>query len=113
VPYDDVPKYYASVDMVVYPTMYEPLGNVILESMAAGKPIIASEVDGIPEIFEPGTGYLIKPSVKAVEEKLRILVDDENLRKKMGALGKKKVKGHSWVEVAKQTIEVCEKVLES
>ena len=112
VPYDDIPKYYASMDVVVYPTLYEPLGNVILESMAAGKPIIASEVDGIPEIFEDGTGYLIKPSAKAVEEKLRILVDDEKLRKKMGALGKRKVKGHSWVEVAKQTVKVCEGVLE-
>ena len=112
VPYEDIPKYYASVDIVVYPTLYEPLGNVILESMAAGKPIVASEVDGIPEIFEPGTGYLIKPSAKAVEEKLRILVDDEKMRKRMGALGKKKVKGYSWVEVAKETVKVCERVLD-
>lgn len=112
VAYDEIPKYYASVDVVVYPTMYEPLGNVILESMAAGKPIIASDVDGIPEIFEPGTGYLIKPSTKAIEEKLSVLVDDEKLREKMGAEGKKKAKGHSWIEVAKQTLKVCEGVLE-
>jgi glycosyltransferase involved in cell wall biosynthesis len=111
VPYDDIAKYYASVDVVVYPTLYEPLGNVILESMAASKPIVASAVDGIPEIFEDGTGYLIKTSAKAIEEKLEILVDDDKLRKKMGALGKTKVKDHSWIEVAKQTVEVCEGVL--
>jgi glycosyltransferase involved in cell wall biosynthesis len=112
VPYDDVPKYYASMDIVVYPTLYEPLGNVILESMAAGKPIVASDVDGIPEIFEPGTGYLIKPSAKAIEDKLSILVDDKKLREKMGALGRQKVRDHSWMEVAKQTVKVCEGVLE-
>ena len=87
VPYNDIPKYYASMDIVVYPTLYEPLGNVILESMAAGKPIVASEVDGIPEIFEPGTGYLIQPSALAIEEKLRILVDDEMIRKKIPGIG--------------------------
>lgn len=111
VPYDEIPKYYSSSDIVVYPTLYEPLGNVILESMAAGKPIVASNVDGIPEIFEAGTGYLIKPSARELEDKLRILIDDDDLRKKMGALGKEKVKGHSWIEVAKQTIKVCEQVL--
>jgi glycosyltransferase involved in cell wall biosynthesis len=110
-PYDEIPKYYASVDIVVYPTQYEPLGNVVLEAMAAGKPIIASDVDGIPEIFKDGTGYLIKPSEREVTEKLRILVDDESLRKKMGAKGKDLVKGHSWIEVAKETIKVCEIII--
>jgi UDP-glucose:(heptosyl)LPS alpha-1,3-glucosyltransferase len=113
VPYDDIPKYYASVDIVVYPTLYEPLGNVILESMAAGKPIVASKVDGIPEIFEPETGYLIEPSAKAIEEKLQVLLDDDKLRQKMGALGKKKVQGHSWLGVAKNTVKVCEEILSS
>jgi glycosyltransferase involved in cell wall biosynthesis len=113
VPYEEIPAYYATVDMVVYPTLYEPLGNVVLESMAAGKPIIASNVDGIPEIFKPGTGYLVKPDPKELEEKINLLIADEPTRKKMGEEGKKKVKEHSWVEVAKQTIEVCERVLES
>lgn len=111
VPYEDIPKYYATVDVVVYPTLYEPLGNVVLEAMAAGKPIIASEVDGIPEIFEAGTGYMIKPSAKTIEEKLNLLIDDKNLRQKMGRLGKQKVKRHSWVEVARETIKVCNGVL--
>ncbi len=112
VPYEEIPGYYATADIIVYPTLYEPLGNVILETMAAGKPIVASNVDGIPEIFEPGTGYLIKPSAKALAEKLEILVDDKKLQEKMGKLGREKVKRHSWVEVAKQTVEVCEGVLE-
>jgi glycosyltransferase involved in cell wall biosynthesis len=113
VPYDYIPKYYASVDLVVYPTLYEPLGNVILESMAAGKPIIASEVDGIPEIFEDGTGYLTKPKGTDLKKRLKLLIKDENLRRKMGSLGKEKVKNHSWVEVAKESVMVCEGVLEN
>jgi glycosyltransferase involved in cell wall biosynthesis len=112
VSYDQIPRYYASVDIVVYPTLYEPLGNVILESMAAGKPIIATNVDGIPEIFEEGTGFLIEPEQTMLEDKLDLLVNDEKLRKKLGAKGKEMVKGHSWVEVAKETIKVCENVLD-
>ena len=113
-PYDEIPKYYASVDVVVYPTLYEPLGNVVLEAMAAGKPIIASNVDGIPEIFEEGTGYMLAPSEleHQLAEKLKILLGDDKLRKKMGAKGKELVKGHSWVEVARETVKVCESVLE-
>jgi glycosyltransferase involved in cell wall biosynthesis len=110
-PYDEIPKYYASVDIVVYPTLYEPLGNVVLEAMAAGKPIVASNVDGIPEIFEDGTGFLIKPSEQELEEKLKVLLNDGKLRKQMGAKGKEMVKDHSWLEVAGETIKVCEKVL--
>ncbi len=113
VPYHDIPKYYASIDIVVYPTLYEPLGNVILESMAAGKPIIASNVGGIPEIFQEGTGYLIKPDAKALQEKLELLLEDDKLRTRMGAEGKKKVKNHSWEAVAKETIKVCENVLDN
>jgi glycosyltransferase involved in cell wall biosynthesis len=111
VPYDEIPYYYASVDMVVYPTMYEPLGNVIMESMAAGKPIIASAVDGIPEIFKPSTGFLIEPSAEGVEEKVKLLLTDSGLCKKMGELGKEMVKDHTWVVVAKETIRVCEKII--
>ncbi len=113
-PYDEIPKYYASMDIVVYPTLYEPLGNVVLEAMAAGKPIIASNVDGIPEIFKEGTGYMITTSQLEyeLEEKLKILLDDENLRKKMGVKGKELVKDHSWLEVARETVKVCESVLE-
>ena len=92
-----------------------PFSTTIPKSMlpVAGKPIIASNVGGIPEIFQDGTGYLIKPNVKSLYDKLSLLVEDDKLRKKLGAEGKKKVKGHSWTEVAKHTITVCERVLEN
>lgn len=111
VPHKDIWKYYNTADIIVYPTLYEPLGNVVLEAMASGKPIIASNVGGIPEIFEKDCGYLIKPSVEELTQRLNVLLEDENLRKKMGEKGRKSVKKYSWVEVARKTLQVCEKVL--
>lgn len=111
VDYEEVPKYYAAADIIVYPTLYEPLGNVILESMAAGRPIVASNVDGIPEVFVRGAGYLVEPSAEDIGDRLQQLIEDPTLRKKMGAVGRRSVGGHSWQNVARRTVEVCEKVL--
>jgi len=113
VQYEEVPKYYSVSDIMVYPSMYEPLGNVILEAMAAGKPILASDIDGIPEVFIEGAGYMFEPKASAIRERLQELVDDEELRAKMGAKGRKSVGANSWRNVAKKTVEVCQTVLDS
>jgi glycogen synthase len=110
--YDDVPQYYAASDIIVYPSLYEPLGNVILETMASGKPILASNVGGINEIFVKGTGYLVEPTPEAIRERIEELLSDEGLRQKMGKRGLEAVGANSWRNVAKKTVEVCRKVLD-
>jgi len=112
VPYDQVPRYYAACDIIVYPSLYEPLGNVILESNASGKPIIASNVDGIPEIFEEGTGYLVEPKTGQLKERIAELVGDDKKRHQMGRHGLSMVGRHSWTEVARKTAEVLGMVVE-
>ena len=110
--YDDVPQYYAASDIIVYPSLYEGLGNVILESMASGKPILASNVGGINEVFVKGTGYLVEPTPTAIQERLEELISDEGLRQSMGKRGREAVGANSWRNVAKKTVEVCKKVLD-
>lgn len=109
--FDEIPKYYNSVDIIVYPTLYEPLGNVILEAMASGKPVIASKLNGIPEILSEKAGFLIEPEYEALKEKLSMLIEDDALRKSMGNEGRRCVKRFSWTEVARRTVEVCESIL--
>lgn len=58
----DVPGMIAQHDVVVMPSRWEGIGLVVMEGMAAGRPVIASNVGGIPEIIEHGkTGLLVQP----------------------------------------------------
>jgi glycosyltransferase involved in cell wall biosynthesis len=65
----DIPGATAALDISVLPSLFEGMGRVVLEAMAAGKPIIASRVGGIPDLVQDGrSGILVPP---ADPEKLR------------------------------------------
>jgi glycosyltransferase involved in cell wall biosynthesis len=64
----DVPALLSELTMLVHPARQEPLGRVLLESAAAGVPIVATHVGGTPEIFPPGNGaaQLVPPDNPAL-----------------------------------------------
>jgi glycosyltransferase involved in cell wall biosynthesis len=101
------PLYYKAADIFCLPstTLAESFGIVNLEAMAAGIPIVSSDLGGIPDIVKNGeNGLLAQPyDIEMVAEKLLILLKDEDIRRKMGADGKNKVKDYSWKEVASKT----------
>ncbi len=115
VPHEQVPAYYATSDIIVFPTRYEPLGNVVLESMAAGKPLIASGTGGIPEIFNGKAGIMIEPPTeqdyKELKNGLEKLIGSASLRSSMSKVGRKEVKKYSWEKVCTKTAEVLESAL--
>ncbi|MEA5512662.1 glycosyltransferase family 4 protein [Nodularia sp. UHCC 0506] len=76
---DDVPAFLSQCDAVVIPSRWEPWGNVCLEARAAGKPIIASAVDGLSEQIQD-FGLLIPPEnsvalAKAIQELVNLPAD--------------------------------------
>ena len=76
----DIPDLLACCDIFVLPTLKDALPTVLIEALAAGKPIIASNVGGVPEIIENGVnGLLVAPGEpsKLVEACLRLLKDNE------------------------------------
>ena len=105
-----VPHYYKSADVLVFPSRYEPFGIVILEAMASGAPIIASNAGGIPEILSNGeNGILFKSSdADALSKAILALHQDNNLKKKIiqGAL--KTVAKYSWDNVAERYVSLYE-----
>jgi glycosyltransferase involved in cell wall biosynthesis len=87
----DVQNIYASSDVVVVPSQWdEPFGLVNIEAGAAGKPVVATRVGGIPEIIDHGVnGFLVEPDdVKGLCEHVSTLIDNEQLRFEMGKRGR-------------------------
>lgn len=93
VDYQTVPDYHNNLSIAVYPSTEcgESFGVSVLESSACGKPVIASNIGGLPEVVRDGkTGFLVEPkNVIILAEKIETLVLDENLREKMGNEGRK------------------------
>ena len=95
VPYLELPQHYAWCDIFAGPSDYEPgPGNVYLEAMAAGRPVIACNSGGAPEIVQQGsTGLLIPPrDLIALENAISTLAGDAALRARLGTNGRVWVK---------------------
>lgn len=104
-----VPKWVRACDIMIFPTHYEGVPNAVLETMACGKPVIATAVGGIPEIIRDGeTGYLV--GVKDVDSMVKsadILIESAGLRKKMGDAASVSVRAHaSWKKNADSMIAI-------
>lgn len=87
VPHDDVGWWIAAGDVFVLPSLSEGLPTVVCEAMNCGRPVVATAVDGTPEIVRDGeTGLLVPPSdAPALADALARLVDDPALAARMGA----------------------------
>lgn len=112
---EDIPVYYGIADLFVLTSLYEAFGVVILEAMAASKPVIASNVGPVPEIIQDrATGLLFPPRDS---ESLAILIcrvlEDAQLRIEMGNRAKKFVEAHyAWKHVARLYLDLYEKLLD-
>ncbi|MEO0118916.1 MAG: glycosyltransferase family 4 protein [candidate division WOR-3 bacterium] len=104
-PLEKLPKFYATCDIFVAPSIgAESFGIVLLEAMACGKPIVASNIPGYQEILENNKeGFLVKPcDYQEIAKKVIELAKDNRKREEMGRLGREKALRYSWEEVSYQ-----------
>ncbi len=97
--HDEVPKFLAVSDVFVRPSLSEGLGNVFLEAMAVGLPVVGTPVGGIVDFLQDGkTGLFCQVhNPKSIAEKIKLLLNDDNLRQKIINNAKKLVKNnYSW-----------------
>jgi len=87
----DVPELLRGFDIFVLPSRFEGLPLTILEAMASGLPVVATRVGGVPELVEDGVnGFLVEPQSPAeLAAAIRRLVEDADLRRRMGQAGRK------------------------
>ncbi|MDD1675746.1 MAG: glycosyltransferase family 4 protein [Methanomicrobiales archaeon] len=113
-------RYYAACDVAVFPSRYEPFGIVCTEAMSMGKPVVVggSGTSGLREQVEIAgsypTGYHINPNDPADIATYTVrLLNDAELRRKMGDNGRKRVLSlFTWRRAAEETIRVYEEAIE-
>jgi phosphatidylinositol alpha-mannosyltransferase len=113
--YDDLPRYYKTADVFCAPaTGWESFGIVLLEAMAVGKPVVASNIDGYASILTQGAEGLLVPPKDAgsLAQALTSLLSDETRRKEMGARGRLKAQEYDWENVARRVIDLYREVID-
>jgi glycosyltransferase involved in cell wall biosynthesis len=90
----DLPRYLALADVFVFPSQnrLEGFGLAVAEAMAAGLPVVVADMPGVREVIEPGVeGLLAEPLIASdVAAKVRRLLDDPALARRMGAAGRRR-----------------------
>ncbi len=104
----ELPEYYRTADIFCAPaTGGESFGIILLEAMACGKPVIASNIDGYASVLKHNEEGLLVPAgdEEALAQALLSLLKDSSLRQQMGARGKLNAEKYSWANIAQQVID--------
>jgi len=112
-PVVDVERYYCASDLFVFPTVYEPFGNVCLEAMAAGLPVVTSRISGGSEVLDEGrNGYVVEDPTDyfAIAEKIRagLELEPRSVRK----LNAEKLCNYSWGNYLNELSAIYEEINE-
>lgn len=110
----DIPEILDSADVFVLTTNWEGFPRSILEAMRAGLPVIATEVAGIPEsVKDQVTGYLVPPGdSELVSQRIRQLLESEDLRKKLGAKGREHFEANfTFEKMANATLDLYTEIV--
>ncbi len=93
---DDIARLLSAADLIVHPSLAEGVSNSVMEAMSMSKPVVTTDVGGIPELVIHGeTGLMVPPmdSERLTESTLQLLKDKDQM-KAMGAAGRKRVEAH-------------------
>jgi glycogen synthase len=103
-----VPGVLASLDVLVLPSAYEEMGSVLVEAMATGLPVVASDVGGIPAVVRHGeTGLLVPPGdVGALAAALDRLAGEPALRARLAAGARERARDYAWPVLARRVAGV-------
>jgi glycosyltransferase involved in cell wall biosynthesis len=93
----------AHATVLAYPSRYEGFGLPVLEAMAAGIPVLTSNVSSLPEVAGKAAVLVDPDDVDAIAEGVRWLLEDEGLRDRLRAAGRERAATFSWHETARQT----------
>ncbi len=114
VPYEELPRYHHTADVFCAPnTGFESQGIVLLEAMAAGLPIVASNIEGFADVLTHGVhGLLALPGdTDGLAAMLLQLLKEPDLRRRMAEQGRQRAQEFRWQRVSQQILSYYERLL--
>jgi len=119
--WQDTPDWLAMCDIMTVPSVIDANGNVdglpnvLLESMASGRPVIGSDVAGIPSVIDDGRNGLLCPpgDAKVLAERLGMLLDDAALRRRLGEQARADMlAAYDWSTIAERMVGIYQQALD-
>lgn len=108
----DVVPLISGAEVFLFPSMYEGFGMPVIEAMACGAPVLTSNVSSLPEVAGDAAVLVDPFSVEDIKNKLKLLLIDEALRKRLNKAGLKRAKRFSWDVVTKDLYEIYKELAE-
>jgi glycosyltransferase involved in cell wall biosynthesis len=112
VSHEKLPPYFEQADVFVLPSLNEGMSNSMLEALASGLPLIATDTGGTKELIaEDINGFVVKmEDAHDLAEKIEKLMNDPDLKKRMGEESRKKAEMMSWEKVAEGYFNLYKKL---
>lgn len=111
---EDITELYHELDLVVLPSRHEPFGRILIEAMAAGRPIVATRTGGVAEVVEDVTTALLVSSndPDCLAEAMLQIIGDTELAKRLGENGRRRVRDLFTIkENVRKTMDVYNRIL--
>jgi glycosyltransferase involved in cell wall biosynthesis len=106
VPTSDLPSLYSMAQSLVFASLYEGFGLPVLEAMACGCPVIASNVTSIPEVGGDSVLYVDPEDVEDITQAMYSMLTDATLRKDLSNQGLERAKLFNWSQTAQDVRQI-------
>jgi alpha-1,3-rhamnosyl/mannosyltransferase len=108
---DRLPALTAGAAVFVYPSLYEGFGFPVAQAMAAGVPVVTSNVSSLPEVAGGGALLVDPRSPAEIASALKRLLESPDLRRQLGRSGRERAQEYRWERCARKSLEFFERVL--
>ena len=103
---DDLVTLYNGALLLVQPSLYEGFGLPVLQAMACGAPVLASNTSSLPEVGGDAAAFFESDSVESLRAELARLLADPETRAAMAQKGLQRAKEFSWTQAARETLDI-------
>ncbi len=111
VDHSDVPAFYRCADFFVNPSLWESFSFQVVESMACGTPLLASDRKAIPETAGSAAEYIDPENIDALARAIERIAGDSSLKAELRTRGLQRVKSFSWRKTAEDTLQAYKELI--